>query len=252
MFVSTFVISTCNTLLDTLYTYCPTSFQCEDVNTTIDYSKSHQDCCGTCSCDKTCGHNQSCCLQDENEEYANAMGRTCIEAFVGDKDIFYANAGYAVMMVIYCTDRKLDCMNKNGTLNINPVSTSTSETYINEQCAICNNASDIKHWRSDVYVTTDGRQRDVWPGAENTVIATRIFRPSEGATPTACVASQIEDSQIRCSNEQYIHMCTSLNLPYTIKSNTYRNIFCFLCEIRRDKPFCVTSHGKQFTMPYTM
>jgi len=236
-----------HSLVYPLFRYCPISLNCESDNATIHSDQSLRACCGTCSCDKTCGQNQSCCLQEDNEEYLKETGRKCIEPFTGHKTMFYASSGYAVMMFTRCTDTQVDCRYKNDTLNISPVSTS-SETYLNEECAICNNESEFTHWRADVKITAFGIQTDVWGGPET---STRIFRPPSSATPTPCTVTQIRQSHVQCSNDNYKRLCTSLNLPFTINSYTYRNIFCYFCEFHTDDPICV-SRPKQDNSMFTM
>jgi len=215
----------CNTLFDPLYTYCPSVTNCGMINTTIISDQPQQACCGTCSCDKNCGQNQSCCLQDENEAYTKAMGRECIELYFGDTNMFYASSGYAVMMVTRCADEQAECKYENGALNVSPVST-PSETFLNENCAICNNVRDFKHWPSDLKLSTGGFQTDVWYDSEK---VTQLFRPPKGTKQTSCIATQIEASQ-RCSNDNYTQLCQLLKLPFTLRTYTYNNIYCYFCK----------------------
>ena len=239
-----------HSLVYPLFRYCPNSLNCESVNATIHSDQSREACCGTCSCDETCGQNQLCCLQDENDEYTKISGRECIEPFTGDKKIFYASSGYAVMMFTHCTDTQVDCRYKNDTLNISPVSTS-SKTYLNEECAICNNESEFTHWKADVRFTASGIQTDVWEDPETSTIATQIFRPPSGSTHTQCIVTHIKASHVRCSNDNYIRLCNSLKLPFTVYSYTYQNIFCYFCEFHTDDPHCV-SRPKQSNVAITM
>ena len=251
LFLLRFVSALRNPLLDPLYQYCPTSLDCEWVKTVFNSNRSQQSCCGTCGCYTNCGHNQSCCLQEENEEYKKATGQECIESFIGDKNMFYASSGHAVMMVTQCIDEHIDCKYKEGSINISPVSTPSSETFLNEGCAICNNKGELIHWASDVKIKLYDFL-NAWQSPENSEMATRIFRPPKETMYTSCIATQIDESQLQCSNDIYIRLCKSLNLPFTFDSNTYRNIFCFFCEYNSDTRVCGMSITKQNPSMFTM
>ena len=254
LFLLRFVSSSQNNgypLLDLLYTHCSASLNCESINTTIKSNISQQACCGRCSCNADCGHNQSCCLQEENEEYTRTTGQECIEPLIGDKNIFGASKRYAFMMWTQCPDKQEDCKYKNGSLNISPVSTSSSETFLNEDCAICNNAGDLKRWPAEVKIKMNDFLLDVWQ-VEEEEFAARKFHPPSGSVQTSCIATQIEEYQLLCSNALYIHLCKTLNLPFTIYSYIYRNIFCFFCEYNRDDFMCAMSIPKQDTSKITM
>jgi len=238
-------------LLDLLYTHCPASLNCGSINTTIKSNISQQACCGTCNCNADCGHNQSCCLQEENDEYAMATGKECIEPIIGDKSMFGTSI-HAFMMWTQCPDKQVDCKYKNGSLNISPVSTPSSETFLNEDCAICNNAGDFKRWPADVKIKMNDFLLDIWQDEKDLEFAARKFYPPSGSVQTSCIATQIEESQLLCSNAMYIHLCKTLNLPFTINSYIYRNIFCFFCEYKSDDLTCTMSIPKQDTSKITM
>jgi len=252
LFLLRFVSALRNPLLDSLYQYCPTSLDCESDKTAFNPNRSQQACCGTCGCDMNCGKTQSCCLQEENEVYKKATGLECIEPVIGDTNMLYASSGYAVMMVTQCIDEHIDCKYKDGSIIISPVSTPSCETFLNEECAICNNVGKFIHWAADVKIRSYDFLLNVWQSPETSEMATRIFRPPKGTTPTSCIATQIDEAQMLCSNDLYIHLCKSLNLPFTFDSYTYRNIFCFFCEYNSDTRACGMPIPKQDVSMITM
>jgi len=137
--------------LQLLNQYCAISLDCQLQNSNITKTENKWDeCCGKCSCDEQCGQTQSCCFAEENDRYLRTHGKECIDPFFGDPAYFQMYGGSGFVMVTQCTDTNEECKYRNGIVNVNPVESSSSEVFINKECARCNDVSTFVRWNARI------------------------------------------------------------------------------------------------------
>jgi len=211
--------------------YCSTSLDCPlEHQAESNFTETETDgCCLTCSCSEQCGQTQSCCFVEDNINYVGKQGKECIEPFVGNGDHFHQLGGLGVVMVTTCRDRDEECKNKNGTLNVSPVESTSSEVFINEECARCNRVNNFVRW--NVRILSDGHYsysfRNMAKPTNN--IETLFYdSPTTASHPTCYRSFQPVDIS-NCPNEIYKQACASVVLPFLTTYGTFQNVFCFLC-----------------------
>jgi len=218
-------------LLHLLKHYCPKSLDCqlENTNSSNLTETKWDECCGKCSCDKQCGQTQSCCFAEDNARYSKTHGKECIDPFIGDRLHFEQIGGHGVVMVTQCPERNEECMNINGTVNVSPVESTSSEVFINPECARCNNVSSFVRWNARIVST--GKHIYSFRYIEKPTIITEtiIYEPPTKFTYPECYGSFVTVDIAKCPNELYKLACTSTVLPVFTRLGTYQNVFCYFC-----------------------
>jgi len=219
--------------------YCPSSILCDIdgisasnvTNTNVD------DCCGSCSCDLNCGQTLSCCFEEDNDKYTRQHGIECVEPFVGDKDMVSEAERRGVMMVTHCLDRNEQCKYINGQINIEPVEGHSSEIFLNKNCAKCNNVNTFRRWDIKIMLTREIFQLDSFRNLDTinskteVYERTAVFVPLSTSKHTICEKHSFESiNYTSCPNETFKELCASVFLPYHLRTKTYRNVFCYLCQ----------------------
>jgi len=213
--------------------YCPNSLDCQLENTkSSNLTETNWDeCCRKCSCDEQCGQTQSCCYAKDNARYTRTHGKECINPFIGDPLRFQQIGGHGVVMVTQCPERNEECMNINGTVHVNPVESTSSEVFINPECARCNNVSSFVRWNTRIVST--GKHIYSFRYIEEPRINTEtiIYEPPTKFTYPECYRSFETVNTSKCLNELYKQACTSTVLPIFTQLGTYQNVFCYLCVV---------------------
>ena len=220
--------------------YCPPSIHC-GVDNTVDSHISNtdvNDCCGSCSCDPNCGQTLPCCFVEDNDEYTWQHGQECVEPFIGDRYMVSKIDTRGVMMVTRCFDRNVQCKNTNGQINIWPVEGRSSEIFLNEECAKCNNGKTFTRWDIKLMLTRETFQldsfRNLGPINSYTEISERtfVFLPLSTSNYKTCEKYSFKYiNYASCPNETYKELCSSVILPYFSHKETFRNVFCYLCHV---------------------
>ena len=201
------------------------------------------ECCLKCSCSAQCGQTQSCCFVEDNVNHLRKQGKECIEPFVGDGDHFHQLGGLGVVMVTTCRDKDEDCKNENGTLNVRPVESTSSEVFINEECARCNRVNNFVRW--NVRILSKGLYSYSFRNMDKPTnnIETIIYDSPTTASQPTCYKSFESVDISNCPNELYKQACASVFLPFLTYLGTFQNVFCFLC-ISTYAPTCDLSTGR--------
>ena len=221
-----------------LMQYCSKSLNCPRDNlgnentTDTEWDK----CCGKCSCDEQCGQTQSCCLVEDNVQFSRRHGKECIEPYVGAVSHFQQIGGHGVVMVTQCLNINKECKYKNGIVNVNPVESSTSEVFINKECAQCNNVSTFVPWTSRI--VSGGKHLYSFRNIQEPTInaETIIYEPPKKFTYPECYSSFLTVNISQCPNDLYRQACSSTVLPYFTNLGTFQNVFCYLCIYSKRLP----------------
>jgi len=216
-------------VLSAVQDFCPNSIQCPkhfsfDVANVI---STDEDCCGHCSCEPDCGRTQSCCLEEENEEYVHTFGKACVQPFVGDPSQYFFSNYSGVMMVTRCKDIGEQCSTKDGQLYVNPVS-SLHEVYVNENCASCNHVNKFTVWKWKVIFDKDHNLN--FRNMLQDPSSTRVVLPPVDHPVVTCHSILKPSKSITCTNSSMQELCRKVHLPYTFRETVYQNIFCKFCD----------------------
>jgi len=221
--------------------YCPSSIGLHcDVEDTVGANETDtndDDCCGSCSCDLNCGQTLSCCFEEDNYEYTRQYGKECVEPFTGNQYMVSETERRGVMMVTRCLDRNEQCKNTNGQINIEPVEGQNSEIFLNKNCAKCNNVNTFTHWdikvmlkRKLFHLDSFRNLGDINNNTDDSG-GTIVYMPLSTTKPKTCEKHSFQPvNYTSCPNETFKELCASVVLPIYLRSKTYRNIFCFLCD----------------------
>jgi len=219
------------TLLHMLQQYCSISLNCElenlgNENTT---ETKWDACCGQCSCDEQCGQTQSCCFAEDNVKYSRIHGKECIYPHTGDISDFQQIGGHGFVMITQCPDMNKECKYKNGIVNVNPVESSSSEVFINKECARCNNVSNFVRWNARIvsrgvllYSFRNIEEPNINP-------ETIIYEPPTTFYYPKCYNFFVTVNISKCPNDLFKQACISIYLPLMTRVGTFQNVFCYLC-----------------------
>ena len=214
-------------VLHLLKQYCVNLLDCQLEN--LGSSNITTECCGKCSCDEQCGRTQSCCFAEDNARYSRTHGKECINPFIGNSLHFQQFGGRGVVMVTQCSDRNKECMYRNGTVNVSPVESASSEVFINAECAQCNNVSSFVRW--NIRIVSKGKQLYSFRYIDEPRINTEtiIYEPPTTYTYPECYDFFVTVNISRCPNKVYERACMSTFLPFFTNFGTFQNVFCYLC-----------------------
>jgi len=213
--------------LSLLKQYCVNSLECQLDN--LGSTNITSECCGKCSCDEQCGQTQSCCFAEDNARYSRTHGKECINPFIGNPLHFQQVGGRGIVMVTQCSDRNKECMYRNGTVNVSPVESTSSEVFINAECAQCNNVSSFVRW--NIRIVSKGKQLYSFRYIDEPRINTEtiIYEPPTTYTYPECYDFFVTVNISRCPNKVYERACMSTFLPFFTNFGTFQNVFCYLC-----------------------
>jgi len=219
---------------------CPLEHQAESNFTETDTDE----CCLKCSCSEQCGMTQSCCFVEDNIDYVRKQGKECIEPFIGDVNHFLQLGGYGFVMVTTCLDRDEECKYKNVTLNVSPVESTSSEVFINEECARCNKVNNFVRW--NVRILSTGQYSYSFRNMDEPTnnIETIIYNSPTTVSHHTCYKTFVPVDISNCPNELYKQACASVVLPFFTYLGTFKNVFCFLCFSPKT-PSCDLSNGRE-------
>jgi len=233
-------------LIRKLQEYCPLPSTCRLLGTTGTEraDSEHDGCCGTCSCSKNCAQQQSCCDDQENQQNRRLTSKRCVSPYSGWSRFFDESGLKGVMMVTVCADKVTDCLSANFSKStIAPVSSPIGETYVNQDCAKCNNVSQIKDW--DMLIISNNDLSDSFHNLfidASTSSAAKVFFLNESQSVETCDAFLFSEKTVQCKNKTLMALCKTLYLPYQFGSHVYKNIFCHFCRNADPKPRCFRSH----------
>ena len=232
--------------IENLHEYCPLPSTCRLSGTTgaERADSEHDGCCGTCSCSKDCAQQQSCCDDQENQQYRRLTSKRCVSPYSGRSRFLDESGIKGVIMVTMCADRVTDCLSPNFTKStIAPVSSIKGETYVNQDCAKCNNVSQIKDW--DMLIISNNDLSDsfhnLFSDASTSTVA-KLYFLNESQSVETCDAFLFSEKTVQCKNKTLMDLCKTLYLPYQFGSHVYKNIFCHFCYNAEPKPRCFRSH----------
>jgi len=233
--------------------YCSKSLDCPlEHQAESNFTETETDeCCLKCSCGEQCGMTQSCCFVEDNINHVGKQGKECIEPFIGDVNHFLQLGGHGVVMVTTCLDRDKECKYKNGTLNLRPVESTSSEVFINEECARCNRVNNFVRWNVRILSTGQYsysfRNMDEPTNNDETI----IYNSPTTVSHSTCYESFVPVDISNCPNEIYKQACASVVLPFLTTSGTFKNVFCFMCY-SPNAPSCDLSLGREFSRAITL
>jgi len=251
IFLLTLCFASDNNFLHLFEQYCAESLKCQletQRDSNLTETKTNK-CCGECSCEENCGQTQSCCFAEDNVRYSKTHGKECIDPYTGDEVQFQQVGSQGIVMVTHCLDKNQECKFKNGTLNVNPVESSSSEVFINKDCAMCNGVSSFVRWKARIL--SSGTLLYPYQNIEDPRVNTEtvIFEPPTTFLYPKCHSTFIKVDISKCPDELYKQACLSVVLPFITLKGAYQNIFCFLC-IESYKSSCSPKMDR--TAPGTM
>jgi len=132
-------------------------------------------------------------------------------------------------MVTQCLNRNKECKYRNGIVNVNPVESSSSEVFINKECARCNDVSNFVRWNARIRSRGANLYsfKNIDEPSRNP--ETIIFEPPTTSYYPKCYRSFQTVDISKCPNELFKQACSSTYLPLFTRVGTFQNVFCYTC-----------------------
>lgn len=205
--------------------------------------------CYHCQCDKDCSAYDDCCPSNLTlfEVIPPTAERVCIGEIIKMGASYFARQVSYYMINSCLIDNGVDddvidsCVNKTSSVAYPPVTSfTTSETYTNMFCAICNNDTQYTEW-GVVFRCPSG---NIGIMAQNSNLLIDILssqdctigtQPKIDIYPRSCVnkdvISECNVTGLWLADDNFLrHACSIYKAVYLHSTGAYRNVFCLICN----------------------
>jgi hypothetical protein len=235
---------------------CPEQDMCIGEQFRRSYKFTLHPSCSQCECDDSCVRRSTCCpskflRQTPAPDFVQYPSTSddkhgpllhCLEPLWNMGSQIKARQSY--WMTKICPD-SADCISppSRNITNFTPVTSSvTRETYINVNCAVCNNErlSDLVSWEKKKICNTRYHllsKQD--PDTFYDMVFQQFSHCNLGFYPPASVQNMVNPCltptiEVNCEVNRDMNYlseaCRKYHLPYNTNNEVYKNIYCSLCE----------------------
>lgn len=255
---------------------CPGQDMCHGENFKMNYAFTMVPSCSTCDCDDACVRKSTCCpskfLRIDNitdtsdtipiNDISSQPALSCVQPFWNMRHRF-GREGY---WLIDSCPNGYKCVTPtahiwNITLSTPVTSLLTNETYLNIQCALCNNESSINliDWKRDQILCTERATLLLKETHKNPSrfiftpdpMCNILFYPPSTIKNLVTPCIFIKDSPCNASGllsreKAYLsRACEEYYLPFSTCYHIYKNVYCAFCHFHSLTDIPIECDGQQ-------